>query len=192
MWQIRPMPPIKLRDTRLPLLDRKETYRFMKHWLPQITRVPVTLLMKPQQWLLLSQLPPAQLRDAIYKNVLITSSCLKLGYLSVSYYFSWHVLRSSLEQSSTSKEKQPLPCVSATQVIAQPKESHLCLFLPATYKLCLFSLLLSLDIRITISLDDGKHSSDKDFKQVTLSTQLISVLATICLQTAQQICLSPH
>lgn len=33
---------------------------------------------------------------------------------------------------------------------------------------------------------------DKDFKQVTLSTKLNSVMITICLQTAQQICLSPH
>lgn len=163
MWQIRPIPAVRLRDARLLLLDQKETYHFMKYWLPQITRVPVTLLMKPRQWLGLSYLSLAQVREAIYKNVLITSSCLKPGFLSVFYYFSWHVLRSSSEQPSTSKEKQPLPCVSATEVIARPEEAHPCSFLPAMYRLCLLSLLLSLAIRDTSSPDDGKHSSEKDF-----------------------------
>lgn len=192
MWQIRPMPPVRLRDARLPLLHRKEIYRFIKYWLPQITRVPVTRLMKSQQWLVLSQLSLAQAREALNKNLLITSSCLKVNSLSVSYYFSWHVLRSSLQQPSTSKQKEPLPSMSATEVIAWPEEAHPCLFLPAMYRLCLFSPLFSLVIRITISLDGGKHSSDKDFKQVTLSTKFLSVLVKICLQTAQRICLSPH
>lgn len=163
MWQIRPTPAVRLRDARLLLLDQKETYHFMKYWLPQITRVPVTLLMKPRQWLGLSYLSLAQVREAIYKNVLITSPCLKPGFLSVFYYFSWHVLRSSSEQPSTSKEKQPLPCVSATEVIARPEEAHPCSFLPAMYRLCLLSLLPSLAIRDTSSPDDGKHSSEKDF-----------------------------
>lgn len=60
------------------------------------------------------------------------------------------------------------------------------------YRLCLLSLLVSLAIGDTTSIDDGKHGSEKDFKQAMLSTKLISVLVTICLQTAQQICLSPH
>lgn len=171
------MPPIRITDARPLLLHQKETNHFMIYQLPKITAVPITPFMKPQQWLSLSQLAPTQERKASYKNVLIFFSCLKLDFLSVFYYFFWHVLRSSLKQLSTRGGKKKTPQNNSPCFLLVPQKVFSCqrknigksrLFLPAAYgpwhsraEQCLDSLLCSLTIDDTTRIDDGKQGSTK-------------------------------